>query len=161
MKTGELWLIDPRTPPGPRAVVCVLEAGDSAEPSPLRRSNGENADRSASENLVSVLFTDSELEAATDADLCYAAGEAAPWTVRVCCDLIGPVRAVQFVRLLGALPAISDNVLLDASWGEFAPDLASRRGSPLRGPEDPRWGPRKAQLEEAQRYWIVPFDDPD
>ena len=137
-RCGELWLIDSFRLAGPRTVVCVVETG---------------------KNLASVMLTDNEPDMASDQDICYAAGEVAPWPVRVCADLIGPVRLTLFRKRLGAIPIKRVNLLPMSRLGEFAPHLAARRGIPLRGPADPRWDFALAQLSLAQENWFTPFDE--
>ena len=138
---GELWLLDPVDPPGARAVVCVL----------LQHKQH-----------ALVAFTDSETDLASDKDVCYALGEAAPWTVRVNCGLVGPVRASQFVERVGAIPETTRRELLTAALdGQFAPSLAPRRGLPLHGPHDTRVAEIDARLDEIWQWWFAPLTDFD
>jgi hypothetical protein len=143
-KTGEIWTIAPATDPtGTRAVVCVLDdgAGTSA--------------------CLSVAFTDSEPENATEAHLCYQPGEAIPWALRVALDLVGPVLRSQFLERVGVLPEPASD-LADAIWdADFPPALAARRGLPLRGADDPRLTPDDEQIETSFGRWLAPAADDD
>ena len=143
-KTGEIWTIAPAADPaGTRAVVCVLDdgAGTSA--------------------CLSVAFTDSESEYATDAHLCYKPGEAAPWALRVALDIVGPVLRSQFIERVGVLPE-SANDLIDAIWdADFPSALAARRGLPIRGLDDPRLTLDEERIETSWKRWLAPASDDD
>ena len=143
-KTGEIWTIAAATDPaGTRAVVCVLDDG------------------AGTSDCLSVAFTDSEPESATDAHLCYQPGEATPWALRVALDVVGPVLRRQFLERVGVLPESASD-LTDAIWdAAFPPALAGRRGLPIRGADDPRLTPDDEQIETNFGRWLAPPSDSD
>lgn len=120
---GEVWLVASRTPGVSPGMVVIMDAG--------RRH-------------LSVLVADNDLDAATSRDLCFAAGVATPWTLRVCGDLVGPIRRTAFLRRVGALPPpVSADLRVLGYLGETDEmgdaSRAHISGLPLRGLSDPRW----------------------
>ena len=147
---GELWFIRSEEDPAERALVCVIES-DAA------RGRG----RPDHPVHASVAFTDTDLESATDGDLCYALGEAAPWTLRVSTNLVGPVRLSSFAYRVGRVPT-DPNLLREAVlFDRFAPELAARRGLPLHGPHDTRLASLEARLDEMWQFFLAPLTDFD
>jgi hypothetical protein len=118
---GELWLAS--APAGERIVVAILM---------VERE-------SAHEPICSVALVSNDLEMASDQSLCFASGEAAPFALMVCLDLVGPALRSDLVRRVGRLPLERELFLRAALEDEFDPALAARRGLRLRGRDDPRW----------------------
>jgi hypothetical protein len=112
---------------------------------------------------ISVLVADNEHDGATDRDLCFEAGVAAPWALRVCGDLVGPIRRTAFVARVGALPGpVTAELRLLGYLGEVH-DAARPyiTGVGLRGRDDPRWAWLTARGDLADAEWFAPIDDID
>jgi hypothetical protein len=143
-KVGEIWTIaPPADPDGTRAIVCVLDDGD-----------GSGA-------CLSVAFTDSQPEYATDQHLIYEPGEATLWELRVALDVVGPVGRGQFLERVGVLPESASD-LVDAIWdADFPLSLATRRGLPIRGANDARLIFDPERIETNFERWLAPGSDDD
>ena len=140
--SGEIWLVAPRTAGTAPGMVAVMETGC---------------------RHLSVLVADNEHDQATDRDLCFEAGVATPWTLRVCGDLVGPVRRTAFLRRVGALPAnVTAQLRLLGYLGEVHDAVRPYiTGIRLRGPDDPRWAWLIERSELADAEWFAPIDDID
>jgi hypothetical protein len=123
---GEVWMAIGED--GERVCACVL--------GPIAQMPG----------FLLVAFADTDYETATDQDFCYAAGEAAPWMLRVSPNLTGAIKPAMLSKRVGVLP---DNPveLRRAALGDAAsPGLEARRGLPLHGPHDTRLAVRDEQV---------------
>ena len=143
-KVGEIWTIAPAGDlAGTRTVVCALDDGD-----------GSSA-------CLSVAFTDSQPEYATDQHLCYKPGEVTPWVLRVALDVVGPVSRGQFLERVGVLPESASD-LDDAIWdADFPLSLAPRRGLPIRGANDARLISSYERIETNFERWLAHGSDDD
>ena len=122
---GDVWLIEDAR--GKRAFVAIVMAGDGVETGPA--------------GMFSVVLVHNELDLATSQSLTYRASETgAPFDFVVQNDIVFPIWRNLLVSRAGVLPGGAAGLLAAAHLGEFTPSLDSRRGMPLRGRADPRWG---------------------
>jgi len=100
-------------------------------------------------NYVEVCLLSNDLDMMSDHDVnLHRAETGLPFDLMAQLDLTAPVYLIQASSVFGRLePAHLVNEIREASQGDLGRISAGRRGAPIRGPADPRWVLKEAELE--------------
>ncbi len=104
-------------------------------------------DVDASFQVVRCALLTTETEYACDRDVRLTSEELQlPYAVIVECDIVTSVWWNQVGPNIGAIPAELRSAIIDATTGDFVGIEEWRRGTPIHGPDDPRWSFREQEL---------------
>jgi hypothetical protein len=105
----------------------------------------------ASLEVVQCALLTNETEYASDWDVRLTAEELKlPYALMVECDIVSSVWWKQLGQRLGTLALSLAHGIVAAASGDFSGIDESRRGTPIHGPADPRWGFREHELSALQ-----------
>lgn len=96
-----------------------------------------------------IVLTNNCTEYACDWDVCVKQPDTSlTFDLLIACDLVTTVSRKQIIKTVGRLDDALLTPVIAAVCGDFEGISEERRGTPIRGPSDSRWGFRETELDD-------------